>query len=78
MRWSGGTGLIEQDLASLQAEAGRIRPAPESLEAGTMLEVPSLLFQLPCLLAEADLYMAVDGYPRLSDLRPDMLHRVAC
>ncbi len=38
----------------LEAEAARIRPAPESLEAGTMLEVPSLLFQLPGLLAEAD------------------------
>ncbi len=38
----------------LDAEAARTRPAPESLEAGTMLEVPSLLFQLPGLLAEAD------------------------
>lgn len=38
----------------LEAEAGRIRPAPEQIEAGTMLEVPSLLFQLPGLLAEAD------------------------
>ncbi len=38
----------------LEAEAARIRPAPERLEAGTMLEVPSLLFQLPGLLAEAD------------------------
>ncbi len=38
----------------LEAEAARIRPAPEALEAGTMLEVPALLFQLPGLLAEAD------------------------
>lgn len=38
----------------LEAEAARIRPAPEELEAGTMLEVPALLFQLPGLLAEAD------------------------
>jgi phosphotransferase system enzyme I (PtsP) len=38
----------------LEAEAARIRPSPEHLEAGTMIEVPSLLFQLPGLLAEAD------------------------
>ncbi len=38
----------------LEAEAARVRPAPERLEAGTMIEVPSLLFQLPGLLAEAD------------------------
>ncbi len=38
----------------LEAEAARIRPVPERLEAGTMLEVPALLFQLPGLLAEAD------------------------
>ncbi len=40
--------------------------------------VDGIVHVLRCLLAEADLYMAVDGYPRLSDLRPDMLHRVAC
>ena len=28
------------------------------------------------LLAEADLIMAVDGYPTLSDLTPDTLRRV--
>ena len=38
----------------LEAEAARIRPAPERLEAGSMIEVPSLMFQLPGLLAEAD------------------------
>ncbi len=38
----------------LEAEAARIRPSPERLEAGTMIEVPSLLFQLPGLLAETD------------------------
>jgi lactate 2-monooxygenase len=32
---------------------------------------------LRCLLAEADLYMAVDGYPTLADLRPDTLQRVS-
>ncbi|MDE2459439.1 MAG: phosphoenolpyruvate--protein phosphotransferase, partial [Rhodospirillales bacterium] len=63
----------------LEAEAGRIRPAPERLEAGAMLEVPSLLFQLPGLLAEADfisvgtndlmqfLFAADRGTPDLAD-----------
>lgn len=63
----------------LEAEAGRVRPAPEQLEAGTMLEVPSLLFQLPGLLAEADfisvgtndlmqfLFAADRGTPELAD-----------
>ena len=32
---------------------------------------------LRCLLAEADLLMAVDGYPKLSDLKPDVLMRVS-
>ena len=31
---------------------------------------------LRCLLAEADLIMAVDGYPALADLTPDVLRRV--
>ncbi|HQT47235.1 MAG: phosphoenolpyruvate--protein phosphotransferase [Acidocella sp. 20-63-7] len=63
----------------LEAEAARIRPAPESLDAGTMIEVPSLLFQLPGLLAEADfisvgtndlmqfLFAADRGTPELAD-----------
>ncbi len=63
----------------LEAEAGRIRPAPERLEAGTMLEIPALLFQLPGLLAEADfvsigtndlmqfLFAADRGTPELAD-----------
>jgi phosphotransferase system enzyme I (PtsP) len=38
----------------VMVEAARVRPAPESLRIGTMLEVPSLLFQLPALLAEVD------------------------
>ena len=38
----------------LLAEARRVRPAPETLSIGTMLEVPSLLWQLPVLLAEVD------------------------
>jgi phosphotransferase system enzyme I (PtsP) len=63
----------------LETEAARIRPAPAQLEAGTMLEIPSLLFQLPCLLAEADfisvgtndllqfLFAADRGTPELAD-----------
>lgn len=63
----------------LEAEAARITPAPSELEAGTMIEVPSLLFQLPGLLAEADfvsvgtndlmqfLFAADRGTPELAD-----------
>ena len=63
----------------LEAEAARIRPLPEHLLAGTMIEVPSLLFQLPGLLAEADfvslgtndlmqfLFAADRGTPELAD-----------
>ena len=40
--------------ALLMAEARRMRPAPEALEVGAMIEVPALLWQLPALLAEAD------------------------
>ncbi|MGH7043016.1 MAG: putative PEP-binding protein, partial [Acetobacteraceae bacterium] len=40
--------------ALLEAEARRMRPAPERLCVGTMLEVPALLFQLGPLLEEAD------------------------
>lgn len=40
--------------ALLVAEARRVRPAPQRLMVGTMLEVPALLWQLPELLAEAD------------------------
>ncbi len=32
---------------------------------------------LRCLLAEADLLMAIDGYPRLTDLKPSALMRVS-
>ena len=38
----------------LFAEAARVRPAPERLMVGTMIEVPALLFQLPELMAQAD------------------------
>jgi phosphotransferase system enzyme I (PtsP) len=38
----------------LMAEAARVRPAPERLMVGSMVEVPALLWQLPALMAEAD------------------------
>ncbi|MHB1303685.1 MAG: putative PEP-binding protein [Acidiphilium sp.] len=68
----------------LDAEAARLVDRPRSIEVGTMLEVPSLLFQLPCLLAEADfvslgtndlmqfLFAADRGTPRLAN-RYDVL-----
>ncbi len=40
--------------ALLLAEAARVRPAPERLEIGTMLEIPALMWQLPELLREVD------------------------
>src|SRR5262249_42555280 len=40
--------------ALLLAEAERVRPAPERLEIGTMLEVPALMWQLDALLTEGD------------------------
>jgi len=40
--------------ALLVAEAKRVRPAPEKLSIGTMLEIPSLMWQLPDLLREVD------------------------
>ncbi len=38
----------------LLAEVKKVSPAPASLSIGTMLEIPSLLWQLPALLAEVD------------------------
>ena len=40
--------------ALLLQEVERVRPAPERLQVGSMIEVPSLLWQLPALMAEAD------------------------
>jgi phosphotransferase system enzyme I (PtsP) len=45
---------FRQAKALLLAEAKRVRPAPERLAIGTMLEVPALMWQLPDLLREAD------------------------
>ncbi|HST73862.1 MAG TPA: phosphoenolpyruvate--protein phosphotransferase [Acetobacteraceae bacterium] len=70
--------------ALLEAEAKRIRPSPERLSIGTMLEVPALMWQLPALLREADfisvgsndllqfLFAADRGNPALSG-RYDLL-----
>ncbi len=38
--------------------------------------VDGIVHVLRCLLAEADLLMAVDGYPTLADLTPETLHRL--
>lgn len=68
----------------LDAEIAKLDEAPLSVEVGTMLEVPALLFQLPGLLAEADfislgtndlmqfLFAADRGAPRLAN-RYDVL-----
>ncbi len=40
--------------ALLRTEMARVRPQPATLHVGTMLEVPSLLWQLPELLREVD------------------------
>ncbi|MDD2875860.1 MAG: phosphoenolpyruvate--protein phosphotransferase [Acidiphilium sp.] len=68
----------------LDAEAAKLIVKPTSIEVGTMLEVPSLLFQLPGLLAEADfislgtndlmqfLFAADRGTPKLAN-RYDVL-----
>ena len=40
--------------ALLLAEAARVRPSPERLMVGSMIEIPALLWQLPALMVEAD------------------------
>ena len=40
--------------ALLFTEAARVRPSPSRLLVGSMIEVPSLLFQLPELMKDAD------------------------
>jgi phosphotransferase system enzyme I (PtsP) len=63
----------------LFAEAARVRPAPETLVVGTMLEVPALLWQLPELMRESQfvsigsndlvqfIFAADRGTPSLAD-----------
>jgi lactate 2-monooxygenase len=38
--------------------------------------VDGIVHVLRCLLAEADLFMAVNGFPARADLRPEILQRV--
>ena len=71
--------------ALLLAEAARVRPEVAQLSVGTMIEVPSLLFQLPALMADADfvsigsndlmqfLFAADRGTPALAN-RYDLLN----
>ena len=40
--------------ALLEAEARRVRPSPEKLSIGAMLEIPALMYQLPELLRTVD------------------------
>ena len=68
----------------LVAEAKRVRPAPERLSIGSMLEIPALMWQLPALMKEVDfisvgsndlvqfLFAADRGTPSLYD-RYDLL-----
>jgi phosphotransferase system enzyme I (PtsP) len=79
--------------ALLLAEAARVRPAPEKLQVGSMLEIPALMWQLPELLREVDfislgtndlmqfLFAADRGTPSLAGrydfLSPAMLDLVA-
>ncbi len=44
--------------ALLLAEVARVRPAPETLQIGTMLEIPALMWQLPELLREVAFRLA--------------------
>ena len=78
--------------ALLLAEAARVRPSPERLSVGTMLEVPALMWQLPDLLREVNfislgtndlmqfLFAADRGTPSLAGrydfLSPPMLELV--
>ena len=79
--------------ALLLAEASRVRPAPERLSIGTMLEIPALMWQLPELLRAVDfvslgtndlmqfVFAADRGTPSLAGrydfLSPAMLELVA-
>jgi phosphotransferase system enzyme I (PtsP) len=77
-------GEFKTAKALLLAEARRVRPAPETLSIGSMLEVPALMWQLPSLLKETDfisvgsndlvqfLFAADRGTPSLYD-RYDIL-----
>ena len=68
-----GADLVKA--VALGADAVAIgRPYVYALALGG---VPGAVHQLRALLAEADLIMAVDGYPTLADLGPDALRRLS-
>jgi lactate 2-monooxygenase len=68
------TGVDILKAVALGARAvGVGRPYAYGLALGG---VEGIVHVLRCLLAEADLYMAVDGYPTLAALRRDALRRV--
>jgi phosphotransferase system enzyme I (PtsP) len=54
MGWRAIRMTLDRPFMLRQRAAGRGEPVPESVAAGCMLEVPSLLFQLPELVACAD------------------------
>ena len=68
------TGADVVKALALGADAVAIgRPYVYGLALGG---VPGAVHQVRALQAEADLIMAVDGYPTLADLGPDALRRI--
>jgi lactate 2-monooxygenase len=67
-----GTDIVKA-LALGAKAVGVGRPYAYGLALGG---VDGVVHVLRCLLAEADLLMAVDGYPTLVDLTPEALMRV--
>jgi lactate 2-monooxygenase len=67
-----GTHIVKA-LAMGAAAVGVGRPYAYGLALGG---TEGVVHVLRALLAEADLLMAVDGYPTLADLTPEALHRV--
>jgi lactate 2-monooxygenase len=69
------TGVdVIKALAMGAAAVGIGRPYAYGLALGG---VDGIVHVLRCLLAEADLFMAVDGFHTRADLRPELLQRIA-
>jgi lactate 2-monooxygenase len=68
-----GGGHVVKALALGATAVGVGRPYAYGLAVGGQAGIEHVL---RCLLAETDLIMAVDGYPRITDLTPDALRRV--
>ena len=49
---------------------------PVRLRASRSAASDGIVHVLRCLLAEADLLMAINGYPTIADLTPDTLMRI--